>query len=163
MNSRWVCLWFGPGNVFFQAKDFFLWEGSSAGEAGVRGFERICRVTAGYSRRAVEDSEFGVPVQLCPGLYPGRKIVVGKLHAHRWAGSCLLASKWALLPRICDVSPVDQVWLWDLWAQHRVGLVPGSWEIRPGGFRCETSWVTALFPGLLALIAGGTERILPPG
>lgn len=23
MNSRWVCLWFGPGNLFFQAKDFF--------------------------------------------------------------------------------------------------------------------------------------------
>lgn len=24
MNSRWVCLWFGPGNLFFQARDFFF-------------------------------------------------------------------------------------------------------------------------------------------
>lgn len=137
-----------PWKFIFPGKGFFLWEGSSAGEAGLRGFERICHVTAGYSSRPVEGSEFGVPVQLCPGLYPDGKVVVGKLHAHRWAGSCHLASKWALLPRLCDISWVDPGWLWDLWAQRRVGLVPGSWEIRPGRFRCETSWVTALFPGV---------------
>lgn len=102
----------------FNVRRQFCWR--SWGES----FWKNVPVTAGYSRRAVEGSEFGVPVELCPGLCPDGKVVVEKLHAHRWAGGCLLASKWALLPRLCDISPVDLPWLRDLWAQHRVGLVP---------------------------------------
>lgn len=103
VNSRWVCLWFGPGNLFFQARDFFCRKAVLPEKRGER-FWKNLPVTAGYSRRAVEGSEFGVPVELCPGLYKVGKVVVGKLHAHRWAPSCLLASKWPLLPRLCHLS-----------------------------------------------------------
>lgn len=130
MNSRWVCLWFGPGNLFFQAKDLFC------GKALLQVLEEPAVAQLAAAEELWRAQGLGC---LYPSLYPDGRNVVGKFHAHRWAGSCFLASKGALLPRLCDISPVNPLWLWDLWVQHRVGLVPGSWEIKPGGFRCETS------------------------
>lgn len=63
-----------------------------------------------------------------------------------------------------DISLVDLLWLQDLWAQPRVVLVPGSWEIRPEGFGCKVFWVAVLVPGgsLLLIAMGEVAVVLLP-
>lgn len=53
VSSRWIWLWFGPGN-YFSRQSICSGGRQSCRETGARGFGKMCHVKAAPSRRALE-------------------------------------------------------------------------------------------------------------